>query len=141
MHTILLLSSAGLVVSLDQLVKLFVVAHFSPQAMASVVGIRLRLVINRTGAQSPLYWLCLLLVQAIWLCGVLAFVPLPQHQMVTAGLGLALGGAVSNTIDRVLRRGVVDYIDLGFWPVFNIADAAIVLGAGAAFSLLFVSLA
>jgi signal peptidase II len=50
-----------------------------------------------------------------------------------AGLGLALGGAASNLFD-VLRRGyVVNYIDLGWWPVFNLADAAIIAGLATAF--------
>lgn len=53
--------------------------------------------------------------------------------MVTA-LGLVLGGAMGNLTDRIVRppgplRGhVVDYIDIGRWPVFNLADAAITVG-------------
>ena len=49
-------------------------------------------------------------------------------------LGLVRGGAGGNLVDRALRtpgwgRGaVVDFIDLQFWPVFNIADMAIVIG-------------
>lgn len=45
------------------------------------------------------------------------------------GLALALGGAAGNFIDRVRLGYVVDFIDLHFWPVFNIADAAIFSGA------------
>ena len=49
-------------------------------------------------------------------------------------LGFVLGGASGNLLDRAFRsprwgRGaVVDFIDLQFWPVFNLADAAIVIG-------------
>jgi signal peptidase II len=49
-------------------------------------------------------------------------------------LGLLLGGALGNLVDRLLRspgplRGhVVDWIELPHWPVFNIADSAIVIG-------------
>jgi signal peptidase II len=49
-------------------------------------------------------------------------------------LGLLLGGALGNLVDRVLRapgplRGhVVDWIQLPHWPVFNLADSAIVVG-------------
>ncbi|MDP6863676.1 MAG: signal peptidase II [Acidimicrobiales bacterium] len=52
----------------------------------------------------------------------------------TLALGSVLGGACGNLIDRALRtpgwgRGaVVDFIDLQFWPVFNVADMAIVIG-------------
>lgn len=45
------------------------------------------------------------------------------------GLALALGGAAGNFIDRVRLGFVVDYLDLHFWPVFNLADAAILCGA------------
>jgi signal peptidase II len=50
------------------------------------------------------------------------------------GLGLVLGGAVGNMTDRLLRGTwvsgeVVDFIDLHVWPVFNLADTGIVLGA------------
>jgi signal peptidase II len=41
---------------------------------------------------------------------------------------MAIGGAASNALDQVLRGVVVDFIDLGFWPVFNLADLAIVAG-------------
>ena len=44
------------------------------------------------------------------------------------GLGLALGGAGSNVLDQLRRGAVVDFLDLGWWPVFNLADAAIVAG-------------
>jgi signal peptidase II len=45
-------------------------------------------------------------------------------------LGLQLGGATGNLIDRVRFGYVVDFIDIGIWPVFNLADAAIVVGVG-----------
>ena len=49
-----------------------------------------------------------------------------------AGLGLAFGGAASNLLDILRRRYVIDYIDLGWWPVFNLADVAILAGLAAA---------
>jgi signal peptidase II len=50
------------------------------------------------------------------------------------GLGLVLAGAVGNLTDRMIRGPrfsgeVVDFIDLHVWPVFNLADSAIVVGA------------
>ena len=50
-----------------------------------------------------------------------------------AGLGLALGGAASNLLDILRCRYVIDFIDLGWWPVFNLADVAILAGLAAAF--------
>lgn len=48
-------------------------------------------------------------------------------------LGLQLGGAIGNMVDRLMRGAVVDFIDLNFWPlhhwpIFNIADTSIVAG-------------
>jgi signal peptidase II len=43
-------------------------------------------------------------------------------------LGSALGGAAGNLFDVLVRRGVVDYVELGAWPAFNLADVAIVSG-------------
>jgi signal peptidase II len=45
------------------------------------------------------------------------------------GLGLLLGGALGNLIDRVARHGVVDFLNVHIWPVFNLADSAITIGA------------
>lgn len=53
-----------------------------------------------------------------------------QPLKVQLALGLGLGGAVGNLTDRLLRGAVVDFIDLRVWPVFNLADVAIVLAAG-----------
>lgn len=44
-------------------------------------------------------------------------------------LGLLLGGAVGNVIDRLFLGKVTDFIDLRIWPVFNLADSSIVVGA------------
>lgn len=45
------------------------------------------------------------------------------------GLGLVLGGAVGNVIDRILAGSVTDFIDFRIWPVFNVADMGITIGA------------
>jgi signal peptidase II len=49
-------------------------------------------------------------------------------------LGVILGGAIGNLVDRLRFEGVVDFIDVGVgelrWPVFNVADAAVVVGVG-----------
>ena len=51
------------------------------------------------------------------------------------GIGLVIGGAIGNVLDRLFRAGdgflggaVVDFIDLQWWPVFNVADMAITVG-------------
>jgi signal peptidase II len=44
-------------------------------------------------------------------------------------LGMVLGGALGNALDRVLQGSVTDFIDLHWWPVFNVADSCIVVAA------------
>jgi hypothetical protein len=46
------------------------------------------------------------------------------------GFGAALGGAAGNLVDRVRHGSIVDFVIVGPWPVFNVADAAIVAGIG-----------
>jgi len=49
------------------------------------------------------------------------------------GLSFGLAGAVGNLIDRLRVGRVIDFIDVGFWPVFNVADGAIVIGVALLF--------
>ncbi len=52
-----------------------------------------------------------------------------QPTAAQVGLGMAFGGAAGNLADRLRGSGVVDFVDVGFWPVFNVADAGISIGA------------
>jgi signal peptidase II len=49
------------------------------------------------------------------------------------GVGAALGGALGNLLDVLRRRAITDFVDLGWWPVFNLADVGIVAGLLLAF--------
>ena len=49
------------------------------------------------------------------------------------GVGAALGGALGNLLDVLRRQAITDFIDLGWWPVFNLGDVAIVGGLVFAF--------
>jgi signal peptidase II len=57
-----------------------------------------------------------------------------EHPLVATGLGLVIGGAIGNVIDRFRYGAVVDFLDFhlaGYhWPAFNVADAGICIGAG-----------
>jgi signal peptidase II len=72
----------------------------------------------------------LLLASAVALAFVLWMLLVgPTTRIMALGCGLILGGAVGNLLDRLSAGEVTDYVDLQIWPVFNAADAAIVLGA------------
>lgn len=44
--------------------------------------------------------------------------------------GMIMGGAIGNLVDRLAYHGVIDFINLKFWPSFNLADSALVIGLG-----------
>ena len=126
------LLSAVALVGLDQATKSLVLSRLRDGHQMSVGRVAIRRVINRGGTRGlfagdtalVILWgvelgLLLAVVQ-FWLTGSLA---------AQAALGVALGGASGNLFDRLWRGGVVDFIDGGFWPVFNVADSAIVAGA------------
>ena len=89
-------------------------------------------------ADSPAQWKIAMLVlfSIVALVVVTALLWRNSHAMTTTGIGLALilGGAVGNLWDRLLNGRVVDfllfYIGRYQWPAFNVADSAIVCGAG-----------
>jgi len=54
--------------------------------------------------------------------------PLLDNRLGKSALGLILGGAVGNLTDRLRFGYVTDFIDVGIWPAFNIADSAITVG-------------
>jgi signal peptidase II len=51
-----------------------------------------------------------------------------RHPVLPVGLGLVIGGSVSNLVDRVRLGHVTDFIDVKWWPSFNLADTFIVVG-------------
>jgi signal peptidase II len=53
----------------------------------------------------------------------------PSEVWLRVGLGMILGGALGNALDRAVAGSVTDFIDLRWWPVFNLADSSIVVGA------------
>jgi signal peptidase II len=89
-------------------------------------------------ADSPAPWKTALLIafSAVALIVVVALLWKNNHAHVTTGIGLSLimGGALGNLWDRAVHGRVVDfllvYVKQYQWPVFNIADSAIVIGAG-----------
>jgi len=59
----------------------------------------------------------------------LIFFNRPRHRLLLSGLSFMFAGALSNLIDRIFFGHVLDFIDLKIWPIFNIADSAITIGA------------
>ena len=133
-NTIVFAVTALATIAIDQGVKAIVAATLEPgQSVRVFAGLRFTYIRNTgvafglfAGAGQILFWGALVLVAAmfVWFYrsrntrGVLSFV----------ALGLMVGGALGNLADRLLRGRVVDFVDFGWWPVFNFADLAIVAG-------------
>jgi signal peptidase II len=124
----------GLIVLADQAAK-FAVLSTLPEGRTFPLGSMLRIrPVRRSAVAASALGVPRWLLLVIWL-GVLlamAFLAPPaglfDGPVASMGLGAALGGAASNLLDRRLHGGVVDYVDLRIWPVFNLADAAILVG-------------
>ncbi|MEA2819023.1 MAG: signal peptidase [Bradyrhizobium sp.] len=128
--------TAALVVAADQVSKAFVLARW-PLAGATMPRpfVSIRCMLNRRGTLAALAGLPAL--AALW-AAMIALAALVLHTdllgydlAVPVGIGAAIGGATGNVLDRLYRGAVVDFVAIGPWPVFNLADAALVAGAGA----------
>ncbi len=125
---------AGGVFLADQATKALIRTHLPPGAsFPADWPVRLTHVTN-TGAAFGLFTNqgLLLTLVAFFAVGLIIYYyrRLPEGAWaLRTALGLQLGGAVGNLIDRVWQGYVTDFIDLRFWPVFNVADSAITVGA------------
>ncbi|MGH3941884.1 MAG: signal peptidase II [Pseudonocardiaceae bacterium] len=142
-RTGLLAVMAGVVLVLDVLSKVLAVAFLDPYTPVRLLGGGLYLVLVRNpGAAfslaTGLTWLLSLIALGVILV-IVRLAPRLRSARYAVALGLVLGGALGNLVDRLLRapgplRGhVVDFLSLlapdgSVWPVFNLADSAIVCG-------------
>jgi signal peptidase II len=141
------LGVAALVLVADQVSKYLVLGNLSVGEMWNPVPLLRPFVtlthVTNTGAAFGLfqeYGTLFAIVPFLVVGGMLIFYRyLPPGQvLLKVSLGLQLGGAVGNLVDRVRLGSVVDFIDFKIWPVFNVADMAIVAGVAIlAFYLLF----
>lgn len=137
-------STAVAVVIIDQVTKLLARQNLTPGKPVPIVRGFFDLNLNfNTGAAFSILpnWAPLFII--VGLVAIFAIVKLRRtgsgSLAISIGLGMLLGGAIGNLIDRVVApsRGVTDFLDLHVqlkgssypWPTFNIADVGIVLGA------------
>jgi len=135
----LLLSVAAVVLGLDVVTKVLAVRLLTPGEPVSIVGdtVTWTLVRNSGAAFSMAtgYTWVLTLVAMSVVVGIIWMGRRLVSPWWALGLGMILGGALGNLVDRFFRspgplRGhVVDFLSIGWWPVFNVADPAVVGGA------------
>lgn len=141
-------TAATAVVGVDQLAKALVVANVgSTDQVKLLLGVRLILVSNRgvafslgnsRGSGGVVVLVVAIVAVLAWFLRRELRRPSDDPRAPSLGqavaFGAIFGGAIGNMIDRFLRhpgwgRGaVVDFVDVRFWPVFNVADAALTVG-------------
>jgi len=135
----LLLTVAATVLTLDVVTKVLAVKLLTPGEPVSIIGdtVTWTLVRNSGAAFSMAtgYTWVLTLVATGVVGGIIWMGRRLLSPWWAVGLGMILGGALGNLVDRFFRspgplRGhVVDFLSIGWWPVFNVADPAVVGGA------------
>jgi len=128
-----LLLVAGAVVFADGLTKEIAVRRLAGDCRS--LGV-LRLVANGrpilARETSPQMLVAVFVAAVACAAAALASAPLGERPLARLGLVVLLAGALGNLRDRVARGAVVDFIAIGWWPVFNLADVAIVAGTALA---------
>lgn len=132
---------AGIVLVLDQATKL--IATETLQATTAVDSalplVQWRLLGNDGGAFGiPGFTGMFLIVTVVVVVLIARVLPRTDRLSLAVAYGLVVGGALGNAGDRLFRADgeVVDFISIGFWPVFNLADTGIVIGAAMIVALL-----
>lgn len=134
---LVLLGLAGLVVALDQWTKYLVrsrLAVAEPWSPWEWMAPYARIVHwNNTGAAFGIFQsggMVFTVVAFVVAAAIIYYYPrIPSGQLpLRLALGLQLGGAVGNLIDRLTNGTVTDFISIGSFPVFNVADASISTG-------------
>ncbi len=128
-----------LVVTADQLTKNLWVRSFSEGHSFFEFGFGQLIHVRNSGAAFGIFAGRSVALKIIGTVGILTLVaivlfarrrfPHLISRETTVGAGLIIGGACGNLIDRFRFDQVTDFIDIGIWPAFNVADSAIVIGA------------
>lgn len=134
---------SALVIAVDQITKLLASDSIAFEEVIPVMPhFNLTLVYNRGAAFSFLAdqpgwqrWFFIVLTLVVSIAIVRWMFKMTQAEKWSAiGLAMILGGAIGNVIDRIYLGKVIDFIDWYYggyhWPAFNIADSAILVGAG-----------
>jgi signal peptidase II len=125
--------SMGIITVIDQVSKWLVISRFYPGGSRVLIDgfLYLTYVQNRGAAFGILQGkgLVFIVISSLIVGGIIIYnIRYPISFFTRLVMGIIAGGALGNLIDRWQYNYVVDFLDLGWWPVFNIADIAIVCG-------------
>ncbi len=128
---------AAVIVAADQICKLIVMTNLSAtDSVHFLPGVIDFVYVKNTGAAFSILSesTVLLGIVSVLFCigvGIYWYLKKPKHKLLKLSVSLLFAGALGNAIDRVVRGFVVDFISTAFmdFPVFNVADIAITVGA------------
>ncbi|MCE5192085.1 MAG: signal peptidase II [Actinomycetia bacterium] len=135
----LLAGTAALVLVIDQVSKAAVRANFLlGDSVPLIKGFIDLTYVRNAGAAFGLFpgRLPVFIAISVGVLGGIAWVwwrLKPQSAWIAVAMGLVAGGATGNLVDRVVAGRVTDFFDLGWFPVFNIADMALDIGVAILF--------
>lgn len=117
----------------DQITKLVVVRTLELDEAVQVAGPLSIHYVRNSGIAFGLFSQATAVVTVVTAAAVLWMVAYfarsgARHPVLPAALGLLIGGSLSNLVDRIRLSHVTDYIDVKYWPAFNLADTFIVVG-------------
>ena len=134
----MLIAVAAFVIAADVISKAIVVSRLAGRPPVHVLGTFLELVLTRNSGAAFSIGTSMTIVFTAIAAGVVIYILRAARNLRSLGwsiaLGMLLGGAVGNLVDRIFRAPglfvghVVDWIQLPHWPVFNLADSAVVCG-------------
>ena len=122
-------------IAADQLTKHVVVSHLRLDEGVHVIGPFWIHHVRNSGIAFGLFAsatpivIVLTALAVLWMAAYFARSG-ARHPVLPVALGFVIGGSVSNLLDRVRLGYVTDFIDLRYWPAFNLADSFIVIGVG-----------
>ena len=130
MALLVLIAGAGAVVALDQGAKLIIVRYLHDRAISLGPLGRIQIVLNRVWLAQIHGSFGLKILWGCWAVSTIIVTLFSVFVPASAPFGaLLIGGSVSHLFETTYSGAIRDYVGLCFWPRFNLADVAIVLGA------------
>ena len=128
---IIFFASAFTVIALDQITKFLVSIMYTGNPW-SIIGNFLKISLtHNTGMSFGMFkgrYQFAICAALIVIGVILYYYDEINERANLIAAALIIGGAIGNLIDRIVYGAVIDFIDFGFWPSFNLADTALVIG-------------
>lgn len=127
----------AIIVGLDQLAKYLIQANFALNSSVPLIdGIFHITYIQNSGAAFSLFQnktgflIAMQLIVITIVFGYLVMRRKKEHWCMLLSLSLIIAGGLGNLIDRAMYGYVIDFLDMRFWPIFNVADISVCVGCG-----------